>query len=130
MAKADIQQLDDIKLLVNTFYGRVQEDSLIGPIFNEKLEGRWPEHLAKMYTFWQTILLEEYTYQGRPFPPHAQLPVSAEHFQRWLMLFDKTVNDLFEGPVADEAKSRGRNMAALFQIKIEHIQQSPFKPLL
>lgn len=130
MAKADIQQLDDIKLLVNTFYGRVQEDSLIGPIFNEKLEGRWPEHLAKMYSFWQTILLEEYTYQGRPFPPHAQLPVSAEHFQRWLMLFDKTVNDLFEGPVADEAKSRGRNMAALFQIKIEHIQQSPFKPLL
>ncbi|MBD1419969.1 group III truncated hemoglobin [Sphingobacterium chuzhouense] len=130
MAKADIKTLDDIKLMVNTFYGRVQEDDLIGPIFNAKLEGQWPVHLEKMYTFWQTILLDEYTYQGRPFPPHAQLPIEAEHFERWLQLFDKTVNDLFEGPVADEAKSRGRKMAALFQVKLEHIRQSPFKPLL
>ena len=130
MVKADIKQLDDIKSLVNTFYGRVQQDDLIGPIFNEKLEGHWPEHLAKMYTFWQTILLDEYTYQGRPFPPHATLPIEGEHFERWLQLFDKTVNDLYDGPVAEEAKSRGRKMAALFQVKLEHIRQSPFKPLL
>ncbi|TYR35518.1 group III truncated hemoglobin [Sphingobacterium phlebotomi] len=130
MAKTDIQTLDDIKLMVDTFYGCVQHDDLIGPIFNAKLEGHWPVHLEKMYTFWQTILLDEYTYQGRPFPPHAQLPIEAEHFERWLQLFDKTVNDLFEGPVADEAKSRGRKMAALFQVKLDHIRQSPFKPLL
>jgi len=130
MVKADIQKLDDVKLLVDTFYGHVQQDELIGPIFNSKLEGHWPEHLEKMYTFWQTILLEEYTYRGRPFPPHAQLPIEAEHFERWLQLFDQTVNDLFEGPVAEEAKSRGRKMAALFQVKLDHIRQSPFKPLL
>ncbi|PRD54730.1 group III truncated hemoglobin [Sphingobacterium gobiense] len=130
MAKADIQTLDDIKSMVDTFYGRVQEDDLIGPIFNTKLEGRWRVHLEKMYTFWQTILLDEYTYQGRPFPPHAQLPIEAKHFERWLQLFDKTVNDLFEGPVADEAKNRGRKMASLFQVKLDHIRQSPFKPLL
>lgn len=130
MAKADIQTLEDIKLMVDTFYGRVQEDDRIGPIFNSKLDGRWPVHLEKMYTFWQTILLDEYTYQGRPFPPHAQLPIEAEHFERWLQLFDKTVNDLFEGAVAEEAKSRGRKMAALFQVKLDHIRQSPFKPLL
>ncbi|RZF58004.1 group III truncated hemoglobin [Sphingobacterium corticibacterium] len=130
MAKADIRTLEDIKLMVDTFYGRVQEDDRIGPIFNSKLDGRWPVHLEKMYTFWQTILLDEYTYQGRPFPPHAQLPIEAEHFERWLQLFDKTVNDLFEGAVAEEAKSRGRKMAALFQVKLDHIRQSPFKPLL
>lgn len=130
MIKADIQTLDDVKLMVNTFYGCVQEDHLIGPIFNTKLEGHWPEHLEKMYSFWQTILLDEYTYQGRPFPPHAQLPIEAEHFDRWLQLFDKTVDDLFAGPVAKEAKSRGRKMAALFQVKLDHIRQSPFKPLL
>ncbi len=130
MAKADIRTLEDIKLMVDTFYGRVQEDDRIGPIFNSKLDGRWPVHLEKMYTFWQTILLDEYTYQGRPFPPHAQLPIEAEHFERWLQLFDNTVNDLFEGAVAEEAKSRGRKMAALFQVKLDHIRQSPFKPLL
>ncbi|MCC2599191.1 group III truncated hemoglobin [Sphingobacterium sp. FBM7-1] len=130
MVKADIQTLTDVKLMVDTFYGRVQEDDSIGPIFDSKLAGRWPEHLEKMYTFWQTILLDEYTYQGRPFPPHAQLPIEAAHFERWLQLFDQTVNDLFEGPVAEEAKSRGRKMAALFQVKLDHIRQSPFKPLL
>lgn len=130
MEKTDIQTLDDVQLMVNTFYGRVQEDDLIGPIFNKKLEGRWSVHLQKMYTFWQTILLDEYTYQGRPFPPHAQLPIEGEHFERWLELFDQTVADLFQGPNAEEAKSRGRKMAALFQVKLDHIRQSPFKPLL
>jgi hemoglobin len=50
----DITDLEDIKILVNTFYSKVQEDGLIGPIFNQKMAGRWPEHLEKMYRFWQT----------------------------------------------------------------------------
>lgn len=130
MKKRDIQTIDDIKVLVDTFYGTVQKDDLIGPIFNEKLDGRWSEHLAKMYTFWQTILLDEYTYSGRPFPPHAQLPIEKEHFERWLTLFNQTVDSLYEGAVAEEAKSRGNKMAALFQIKLDHIRKSPFPPLL
>jgi len=128
--KPDIKTLDDIKKLVDTFYGRVQEDGLIGPIFNEKLAGKWPEHLAKMYAFWQTILLDEHTYHGRPFPPHAELPIHQEHFERWLALFGDTVDRLFEGETASEAKARGQKMAALFQVKLEHVRQSPFKALL
>lgn len=130
MEKEDINVLDDIKLLVNTFYDRVRQDPLLGPIFDEKIQDRWEQHLAKMYTFWQTILLDEYTYQGRPFPPHAQLPLEEKHFNRWLVIFGETVDDLFQGPIATEAKSRGQKMAALFQIKLEHIKQSPFPPLL
>ena len=88
--KKDILSIDDIKLLVNTFYDKVREDYLIGPIFNERIQGLWPQHLAKMYTFWQTVLLGEHTYYGTPFPPHAQLPVEKEHFDRWLTLFSLT----------------------------------------
>lgn len=130
MGKTDIQTLQDIKLLVDTFYGKVQHDDLIGPVFNEKIQDRWSEHLEKMYTFWQTMLFDEHTYGGRPFPPHAQLPIAEEHFERWLLLFHQTIDDLFEGPLAQEAKSRGSKMAALFQIKLEHIRKSPFRPLL
>ena len=65
----EILSLDDIKKLVDTFYGKVRNDALIGPIFNEKIQDRWPQHLEKMYTFWQTILLGEHTYFGSPFPP-------------------------------------------------------------
>lgn len=130
MNKQDISHLDDIKNLVDSFYGKVQVDNFIGPIFNEKIGNNWPEHLGKMYQFWQTILLDQHTYQGRPFPPHAQLPIEQEHFERWLALFEATVDELYKGPIADEAKSRGRKMAALFQVKLEHIRQSPFRPLL
>ena len=87
MATQDISNIEDIKLLVNTFYKKVQNDDLIGPIFNEKMMGRWPEHLEKMYRFWQTLLLEEHTYSGSPFPPHKQLPVNQSHFDRWMEIF-------------------------------------------
>ena len=59
--KHDIGTLDDIKLLVDTFYGKIRENELLGPIFNGILKDRWPAHLEKMYRFWQTVLLEQHT---------------------------------------------------------------------
>lgn len=130
MIKQDISKIEDIKLLVNTFYGKVQEDDRIGGIFNEKLNGRWPEHLEKMYRFWQTILLEEHTYSGSPFPPHKQLPIEKEHFDRWMSIFTQTVDDLFSGPLAEEAKLRGLNMAQMFNYKIEYFREQGKRSIL
>ncbi|MFD2145824.1 group III truncated hemoglobin [Mucilaginibacter antarcticus] len=62
-----ILTLDDIKLLVDTFYDRIRTDELLAPIFNQRIQDRWPIHLEKMYKFWQTVLLEEHTYFGSPF---------------------------------------------------------------
>jgi hemoglobin len=122
MATQDISNIEDIKLLVNTFYEKVQNDDLIGPIFNEKMIGRWPEHLEKMYRFWQTLLLEEHTYSGSPFPPHKQLPVNQSHFDRWMEIFTETVDSLFFGKLAEEAKIRAANMAYMFNYKIEYFR--------
>jgi hemoglobin len=122
--KEDILTLEDIKLLVNTFYDKVREDTLIGPIFNERIQNRWPEHLAKMYTFWQTVLLGDHTYYGSPFPPHAQLPVEGAHFERWLFLFSQTLNELFTGEKSKEAMWRADKMAEMFQYKIEHYRNN------
>ena len=60
--KKDISNIQDIKLLVDVFYGKVREDGKLKDIFNNKIQDRWPEHLEKMYRFWQTVLLEEHTY--------------------------------------------------------------------
>ncbi|HSV11953.1 MAG TPA: group III truncated hemoglobin [Hanamia sp.] len=128
--KKDILNIEDIKLLVDTFYDKVREDQLIGPIFDEKIQDRWPEHLAKMYTFWQTVLLGEHTYYGSPFPPHANLPVEQIHFERWLALFAETLNELFSGEVAKEAIWRANKMAIMFQYKIEHYRNNPTKSLI
>ena len=121
----DIQHIEDIRILVDSFYLNVQKDELLSPIFNEKIGDKWDLHLPKMYSFWQTILLEEPTYSGRPFPPHAKLPVSKAHFDRWLLLFFETIDKNFKGPKADEAKWRSEKMAELFWHKIEFIKNNP-----
>ena len=98
--KKDIENIEDVKLLVDTFYAKVREDDQLKDIFNERIQDRWPEHLEKMYRFWQTVLLDEHTYYGSPFVPHAQLPVEKEHFNQWITLFYATVDDLFVGEKA------------------------------
>lgn len=127
--KRDISNLEDIKLLVDSFYSRVRSDELIGPIFERKIEDRWPEHLDKMYRFWQTILLKEHTYSGAPFRPHAQLPVKKEHFVRWVSIFKENLHEKFEGEVADEAMWRAEKMAEMFNYKIDYFRQQGVKPI-
>jgi hemoglobin len=123
----DITTLEDIKLLVDTFYTKVQKDDFIGPIFNGKIGDRWPEHLEKMYRFWQTILLEVHTYTGSPFPPHKNLPVDKVHFDRWMEIFTATLNELYTGATADEAKLRAKNMADMFNYKINYFRDADQK---
>ena len=123
MIKQDIHSLDDIKLMVNTFYQRIKQDVVLGPIFEEKIQDRWFVHLEKMYRFWQTILLEEHTYNGAPFPPHARMPIDESHFIIWVKIFTTTVDHLFKGAIAEEAKKRGTLMAALFNSKLEFFKK-------
>lgn len=130
MQQTDILNLDDVKLLVNSFYGKVREDEMLAGLFNNRIGDRWPEHLEKMYRFWQTVLLGEHTYYGAPFVPHAQLPVQHMHFERWMELFNSTVDALFAGEKADEAKWRGKKMAEIFEMKIEMNKEKGFNSLV
>lgn len=127
--KGDITTIEDIRLLVDTFYGRARLDTLVGPIFNETIQDRWPEHLAKLYNFWQTVLLGEHTYYGSPFMPHSKLPIAKPHFERWVQLFHATLEELFTGPKADEAKQRAVLMAEMFQYKLSSIAQDGTVPI-
>lgn len=122
--KEDIQTREDIVLLVNTFYGKVQHNELIGPIFNDRIQNRWPEHLSKMYRFWETVLLGVHTYNGAPFAPHATLPIHSDHFEVWLGLFYETVDELFQGSKAEEAKWRAGKMAVMFQSKLKYLREN------
>lgn len=126
----DILALDDIKKLVDTFYEKVRQDQLLAPIFNEQIQDRWPQHLEKMYAFWQTVLLHQQAYHGSPFPPHAQLPINRSHFEKWMELFTSTVDLLFAGEKANEAKWRARKMAELFQSKIDFYREQNIRPLI
>ena len=129
-AKHDIENLDDIKLLVNNFYDKVRHNDMLAPVFNERIKDGWPQHLKKMYAFWQTVLLEEHTYFGSSFPPHANLAVQHTHFQKWHELFHATIEESFSGPKAKEAQWRADKMAEMFEAKIDYYKNQNIKPLI
>lgn len=126
----DILNLDDVKLLVNDFYGKVRDNALLAPIFNSVIGDNWPVHLEKMYGFWQTLLLDTPAYSGSPFLKHAKLPIQAEHFDTWMRLFNETVDSHFTGAKADEAKWRAARMSEMFQYKLDYYRNNPAQPLM
>ena len=114
----DISTLKDIHLLVDTFYTKVKEDQIIGFFFNERLKGRWEAHHKKLYRFWHTVLLRRPDYFGNPVPMHFNMQIKKAHFDHWLEVWCTTVDELFEGPIAERAKFRGKTMAHAFYAKI------------
>ena len=118
VSRPDIQTEADVKLLVDTFYLKVNQDDMLAPVFNGFAGVDWSRHLPIMYDFWSGILLGTSRYRGRPFPKHMPLPIDVTHFQRWLALFNATVDELFVGPKANEAKMRALNIASVFEFRL------------
>jgi hemoglobin len=110
---------DDIRTLVHTFYGRVREDELIGPVFNAKVED-WPEHLSNLCDFWSSVVLRTRRFQGRPMRAHLLIAdqISGEHFDRWLDLFEKTARDVLPPDAAPIFIQRARQIADSFEFGI------------
>ncbi|MEM9649381.1 MAG: group III truncated hemoglobin [Bacteroidota bacterium] len=130
MERKDITSTSDIITLVDSFYAKVRQDSLLAPIFNSVIQDDWQVHLEVMYTFWETVLLGKRSYYGNPFIPHTELPVSTVHFNQWLVLFNGTLDELFSGEIADEARWRAQKMAEMFQNKIESFRETNKRPLI
>jgi len=124
MMKPDIKGIDDIVLFVNEFYYKVQLDNLIGPIFNGVIKD-WTPHLERMYQFWNAALFSVPGFKGNPFAKHAPLPINQEHFNRWLVLFEETIDAHFEGEMATDTKKRAGLMAVMFVSKLNHMKGGP-----
>ncbi|KAA9327696.1 group III truncated hemoglobin [Hymenobacter busanensis] len=116
--RPDIAHEADIQTLVDRFYDKVNQDELLGPIFNAVAAVHWPAHLLTMYDFWSSVLFGTSRYKGRPFPKHLALPINGPHFQRWLQLFYATVDENFAGPKAEEAKAKALNIATMFEYRM------------
>lgn len=126
----EIETRRDIEQMVDGFYGCIRKDDLLGPIFEQVIQGNWEPHLEKMYNFWETVLLARVSYKGSPFLPHMKLPVEKEHFARWLRLFDENLQENFSGSKAEEALWRAEKMAEMFYHKISYYRSKPSKPLI
>src|SRR5688572_9009263 len=113
--KNDILTREDIKTLVDRFYDKVKDNSLLGPVFSHV---DWLHHLPIMYDFWSSMLLGDQTYRGNPLQRHMHLAINKYHFDRWLLLFSLTVDENFQGEKAEEVKMRAQSIAGMFQLKM------------
>ncbi len=112
--KHDIQHKDDVVKLVDEFYGRVLQDEVIKGFFADL---DFEHHKPRMVHFWSFVLLDEEGYTTNVFDKHVHMPLKGEHFERWMQLFDTTVDDLFVGEKADMAKLRAKTIGWTFKEK-------------
>jgi hemoglobin len=125
--KPDIQTRADIQIFVDAFYAKMHSDDLVGHVFMDVMHVDFAKHLPKMYDFWEMLLLDGSAYKGAPMRPHLEVNqkvrLTQAHFDRWLSLFNATLNEHFEGKITEEAKIKAWNIAQTWAYKLNYLNQ-------
>lgn len=123
MEKKNITTREDVNLLVTSFYDKIRQDNLLGPIFNGIIKD-WNTHLEHLTDFWCSQLFIERSYHGNPITAHRKVDaymnhtLNEMHFGVWLNLWIQTLDELFEGDNVFILKNRARKMASFIHIDI------------
>ena len=130
--RLDISNRANLDNLIETFYGRVFADGQIGPFFTQVTRVNPETHVALPGDFRETVLFGKNLYHHNVIQKHVesdrQRPLEPHHFERWLSLFITTADELFAGPVAEQAKIRARSMAMVLQVKIHVFSTTKSEP--
>jgi hemoglobin len=106
-----------IEVLVRAFYARVRQDSLIGPVFESKIND-WEAHIGRLCSFWSSVALMSGRYHGQPMRVHLPLPIDTPHFDRWLQIFAETARDLCPPAAAAHFLDRASRIADSLELGI------------
>jgi hemoglobin len=125
MDKLPISSRREVDFLVRRFYERVRTHADLGPIFNGVVKD-WEIHLVHLSDFWEMILLQTGPGAGKfnPVKVHREVDKSVDHsieqahFGNWLELWFSTLDQYFEGEVAEFAKEHARRMAHMLFLRI------------
>lgn len=115
--------------MVETFYGRVQQDPVLSPIFARHIED-WTPHLLRMKAFWRSVLLRtgEFQRNHRGAPPvlHAGIEgLSAQHFTHWLALFSEVLDEVVTPDVAQTWLTKARGIGDSLWRYAQHSRSIP-----
>lgn len=120
----DIENRDYIEQLMRAFYAKAIPDPVIGHYFTEVIQMDLEKHLPVIIDFWETVLFGIAKYKSNAIAVHQHLHTKSafedKHFERWVSLFQATVDDLFEGEKATLAKQRALSIATVMKIKTIH----------
>ncbi len=116
---ADTLDEAQLRLLLETFYGRVRRDPLLGPVFDQAIAD-WDDHLARIADFWSSVLAMSGRYKGDPMALHLIHAdrITPEMFLRWLALWQETTDELLDPALAAEAQDKARRIGARIEAMI------------
>ena len=117
-----------IETVVETFYGRVQHDPVLGPMFARHVTD-WAPHLLRMQAFWRSVLLRTAEFQRSPrgAPPALHVAIDGigrEHFARWLTLFSAVLGERLEPEAAQQWRRRAHAIGETLQRRIREARGS------
>lgn len=120
---SDIETRADCERLVRAFYGKAMADPVIGFIFVDVAKLDLEAHVPRITSFWETVLLGNKTYGGGAFEVHVGVHAKVElregHFKRWLGLWFETVDELFAGERANQAKVHALRVGQAFHQRLQ-----------
>ena len=119
----DIQSRKDLLVLVTDFYEFLFESKVLNLFFEKfKNSEALEEHLHTLVDFWDNTLFYSGTYTKNAMKPHLLLsernPIKSEHFNEWIMLFNKAVDTKFKGANAETIKNRALSIATVMKLKL------------
>lgn len=119
----DIQNRENIYFIMSEFYVKLLKDDLVKHFFDDIIKNNHlEEHLNTITDFWNAILFNATDYQRNAMHPHLVLnqikPFKKEHFKRWLLHFNTTIDENFKGEKAEMAKTRALSIATVMEIKM------------
>lgn len=110
-----------LRTLVHSFYDKVRDDVVLGPIFAAKITD-WAPHLDRMVAFWSSVALMTGRYHGKPVPAHTPLPITSAHFDRWLAIFRDTAHEVCTPQGAAHVIVRAERIARSLDIAVQDAQ--------
>ncbi len=119
----DLENRDDINKLVKSFYSKVRKNEEIGYFFNNSIQD-WDTHLEKLTDFWESNLFFTGSFKGNPAIAHVKVDqehdhsITEYHFGIWMNLWFQTIEELFEGEMAQRLKNNARKMSTHLFLRI------------
>jgi hemoglobin len=95
----------------------VLQDDQLSPFFSNL---DFEIHMPKMIHFWSFVLLNEPGYLTNVVEKHLHMALKDVHFERWLNLFNQTIDEHFSGENANQAKQRAQLIGLTIKSKIQH----------
>lgn len=125
----DLASRADVEALLRRFYSEAFRDELLAEPFAELRSHGLERHLSVMCDFWETVLFRAGLYRRNALHAHRRvhhlMPLSAQHFQRWLTLWTTTIDQLYQGPVAEHAKIQAARVGTALHNRLASARVPP-----